>query len=872
MKIKTNPVILCLWLTMLFTGFQQASANLPERSETEVKDVATELYERMNKNKPELADAIASYESGAYLDFLKKIRNTIMDHMYEKPSEPFPWHNMGTVSVWATEFSDVMVGRTTPEAVKERYPNWTINEAMLTWGIIGDPAVPIQPDFMTVADTRKNGLLRFAEFHSLAGAYWLTGDAAYLRKWEQIWEAYADLFFQQGRDLAEHSDPPFDFRQVDFNHASVLGANWRMESLLKQMAVIIKSLPGTVEKETNWMNAFREMEGKLLPESYDMIDPVSLCKMILCLERDHFGFAFQFYIAQSHTKVPNQTFGGLTGMANIIRTADFFTSIDKMRDDLDKAILEFFEDDVHQDGAIMEQSLNYNLLTLEESRIIQYYVRESKNRSPFLDKIDSILANADKLLDSIATPFGRYPNLGGGWGIHPYRYWEDASLVEKDFRSYKQAYHRNFPIPYEFKHFTSIAFPYGGYYVMRSGWDMDDTYLFTQNARRSLGHLYVSNNEIQLIAKRRDLIMSGGMVPYGEVDLPEDVRDEARSWIAYFGEDANMSRSTLAVDGLPQARGTPIHVDFLPRLSEVKGGVAARVGDLPPIASKWSDSDVFTYHEGLYDQGFIASVDVSHYREIIMIKPLDVVLVSDGVGMPKDASHTLSQIWCFPPYLDKTNSDIIVPGFREKEVVYDPESRLLKTQDPTGPNVFLRSFSNYDVDFRKYYGHKDPDGYYLGWYSHSIQGYKWPKVDVHVNYQATMDTTPLVTVISSAYDLQETVTAHEDLSTDSYSGFRAVAEEKTISYLSARAPVEMRAEGIALTARTLVTVRDGDQINGIAIDGSSLSYRGSEMDPGVSSFEFEIKNGTFRRVQPIEKPSTFLWLEHEDGNKPVYHF
>jgi hypothetical protein len=145
-------------------------------------------------------------------------------------------------------------------------------------------------------------------------------------------------------------------------------------------------------------------------------------------------------------------------------------------------------------------------------------------------------------------------------------------------------------------------------------------------------------------------------------------------------------------------------------------------------------------------------------------------------------------------------------------------------------------------------------------------------VDVHVNYQATMDTTPLVTVISSAYDLQETVTAHEDLSTDSYSGFRAVAEEKTISYLSARAPVEMRAEGIALTARTLVTVRDGDRIKGIAIDGSSLSYRGIEIDPDVSSFEFEVKDGTFRLIQPIEKPSTFQWLEHEDGNKPVYHY
>jgi hypothetical protein len=221
--------------------------------------------------------------------------------------------------------------------------------------------------------------------------------------------------------------------------------------------------------------------------------------------------------------------------------------------------------------------------------------------------------------------------------------------------------------------------------------------------------------------------------------------------------------------------------------------------------------------------------------------------------------------------LDETNSDLILPGFKENEVIYDTEKRLLKTQDATGPNVFLKNFSNYEVDFKKYYGHKEKDGYYLGWYSPGIQGYKWPKVDMHLNYQANNQLTPLVTLISSSYTLDETVTDYEDLSNDKYSGFKAIAEDKNISYLSARVPEEMSVGDIAVTARTLATINDADKINGIVIDCHSFSFKGQKMDIDPASFEFEISDGRFTVIQPIEMPSTFKWQDFMDGSKPVYH-
>jgi hypothetical protein len=129
----------------------------------------------------------------------------------------------------------------------------------------------------------------------------------------------------------------------------------------------------------------------------------------------------------------------------------------------------------------------------------------------------------------------------------------------------------------------------------------------------------------------------------------------------------------------------------------------------------------------------------------------------------------------------------------------------------------------------------------------------------------------LVTLISSSYTLDETVTDYEDLSNDKYSGFKAIAEDKNISYLSARVPEEMSVGDIAVTARTLATINDADKINGIVIDCHSFSFKGQKMDIDPASFEFEISDGRFTVIQPIEMPSTFKWQDFMDGSKPVYH-
>ena len=870
-------VILFVVFSMVLLHFSEVIAmttNVQQRSQEEIKAVATELYNRINIQKPELAQAVSAYQGGRYLDFLKNIRNMIMDNMYQKGFERFMWQSESHVSEYQFEAADVMIGKTSFEDFNAKYSQWPLMKALPEWGVLGDPYTKINPDFMAEPINNDNGYLNFSAFIGLATRFWKKGEVIYLHKWEQIMEAYSDNYFVQGRKLLETVPVSLvtDMRPLDYGYSSALCASWRISFILLQMSLMVKSLPGTGEKTTHYMESLDAIDGKLAPESYDVFDPVSVCKIILCMERDHFDYAYKSYIDIVRPEVPNQILASLSGMANIIRVADFFTSIDAKRAGLDKKIMTYFSDYVHKDGGHSEQSFNYNTLSVHEFGVIKSYAKENSHINPQLSKINYMLDNSDKLFNSLGTPLGRLPNVGGGFAIPPYRAWESDELYKKAFE-FGDGEGMPFALPYEFKHFTSIAFPYAGYYAMRSGWDKDNTYLFTQNARRTFGHMYVSNNSIELISKRRNLIMSGGLTPYTAQDIPEDVRSEWRNWVAYFGEDANMSRSTVIVDGLPQARGTNIWVSDtlskLPSFTPVKGGVSQGVGKFSTIDSKWSDSDTFTYHEGLYDVGYIASQDVSHYREIIMIKPLDLVLISDIMGMPKGENHDITQVWCFPPYLDKKNSDIIVPGFKENEVNYDVTNRLLKTQDPTGPNVFLKNFSNYSVDYKKYYGFKKENDYYLGWYSPGVRGYRWPKVDMHLNYKANENTTPLVSAISSSYTLEEVVKDYENLSTDKYSGFKGVSDGNNIIYLSAKNPQKMNGENISLTAKTFVSVSNGETIKGIVTDCSSFIFKGEAIKLDSPSFEFEIIGNNFKIKKNIEYASSFKWVDYKNGSAPV---
>ncbi len=846
-KLWLSFLVLAIALLIIANGLVFAS----EYTHEEITSVASELYSRMNLQKQEVVAAVSLYNSGDYLGFLKEIRNISIDNLRKEDFGEFMWHNMYQISNYYMDIASYTVGEMTLEQFKTKYNGQEPFKALQSWGVVGSPYNPITPDFFTLGASNDNGYMRFQEFTPLAARYWKNGEEMYLDKWFQIMEAYSDNFFNEARERFKDVDEsPNELRPLKYGYASLLACGHRTDFLIKQFALIAKSLPGDYTKTADYMNVLQGVSGNPYPSSYDLIDPVQAGKFILAMERDHFDYLFTGYLEMTRTQVPNQFLMGLNGMTHVVRAFDYFTSIDNNKTKLSEGIYDYFNKFENKDGAGSEQAFNYNILAFIDLYNLQRYANKYKTEYPALTQIDKYISNSEKLYEAIRTPLGRRPNVGGGETISPQRAWESDVLYNQAVDS------AGWGTPPQYGGFTSIAFPYAGYYVLRNGWDKDSTYLFTQNARRTFGHLYVSNNSIELISKRRNLIMGGGMPYYTQGDAPEGFNTDWRKYVDYFGEAANMSRSTVVVNGKPQLR-------------EANGGIADTVENFTAIRSKWKDSDLFTYNEGNYTGGYIDASGVGHYRQTILIKALDMVIVSDIMDVPQNETHDISQVWCFPPYLTSAIDGITVAGFKENEVVYNSADKLLSTKDSTGPNVFLKFFSNFNLNATKYYGHKSDTGYYLGWFSPSISGKKYPKVDMHLTWSGTQSTTPLVSAVSSSLNTSSTVSNYVDLSNGSFSGFTADAENKKIAYFSAKSPQVFTFSGVSVQATTLLIVEEDGSLKGLVTDCQDFKIEGTSKIHENDSFEFQINNSDLINLGEISYNISFKWEEGENGIYPV---
>ncbi len=861
-----NATILSNFIYLAENREAAYASTTTEYTQEQIRNLAMELYSHLIINKPELTTAINLYNGADYLGFLKEIRNLAINNLRKADLGEYVGQNIYQPAPYSVSLDRAryLVGEFTKDEYDIKRPNQPLPKGLTDWGVAGHPSIPISANMLNIGNNVDNGYLAFREFICLPAIYWSTGEKIYADKWFQIFEQYSDNYFKDAREIFKDTpETVFEMRPLKYGYASALACSWRADATIKQFAIIAKSLPGPNSKQTDYMKVLESINEKPYEASYDLIDPVKACKYILACERDHMDYLYESYIMKRviGDEVANQTMSGITAMTSILMPFDFFNSFEVKKPYIDDKIRTFFRGSVHKDGAQIEQHFNYNKGTLKEFYNIQKYLKIYSNQNSELNAIDTLIDNAKKLFETIRTPLGLLANVGGGDPIYPQRAWESDQL----YNNYVNAGGYG-PIQ-KYNGFTSIAFPYGGYYVLRNGWEKDDTYVFIQNARRAFGHFFVSNNSIEFVSKRRNLIMGGGYPYYNESNPHPDFKSDWRQYNAYSGEDANMSRSTIAVDGRPQTRGTRIWIDWLPANTQVNGGVARTVDGLDPINSKWSDSDTFTYYEGNYDGGFITANNVSHYRQSILIKPLDILLVSDIIGIPSNQTHTISQMWNFPPFLTVANDGIDVPGFKENEVVYNSAEKSIMTQDPTGPNVFLKSFSNYSVNTMKYYGHKATDDYYLGWYANSNDGKRHPKVDMHVNWQATSSTTPLVTAISSSKTLTSTVTNYTNLSTDKISGFEALAQSNKITYLSAKAPQTMRANSnkVEVIAETLVTLEKDGVIKGVVNNCSSFKISGVSKTIQSGSFEFQITENDLVIKKDIIVPTTFKWEEDSNG-------
>jgi hypothetical protein len=173
---------------------------------------------------------------------------------------------------------------------------------------------------------------------------------------------------------------------------------------------------------------------------------------------------------------------------------------------------------------------------------------------------------------------------------------------------------------------TSVAFPYAGYYVMRTGWEPDAVWALLDAGHFGYGHQHEDKLSLLLHAYGRLLLTEGGNYAYDA--------SEMRRYVL-----STRSHNTIRVDGQDQNRRLGYNRTQFDVMAPSDGTL--RVGPAVDVA------------EGVYDEGYgpDAARTVRHTRKVIFLKGMDsglpapCLLVIDRLTPTDDAAHTYELLW-----------------------------------------------------------------------------------------------------------------------------------------------------------------------------------------------------------------------------------
>jgi hypothetical protein len=687
----------------------------------------------------------------------------------------------------------------------------------------------------------------------LAASYWKTGDVAYMRRWFSI----AADFARNQRKAVEAI--PVDKRRMD-NAPWVVGAlpclhqGDRVRNLIRCLAVFAKSLPAAADgSKPEWAHVLRPLVMPAGREAVASIPIEDLATIVQSLTSDHPKQLLDFYYHPGAW--PNQRSGGLEALLMLGHCFPDAPGMSEVSTKAGEAMTEYLTSSFQKDGGMLEQSLNYNIGEFVRLREIGRMLQ--REPPPWMPILTNRVRGFHRLLVGISTPMHELPVIGNNTS-NPPAAWASEGVRRDWFEKQLQASPR---IDSASCDFSSVAFPYSGYYAQRRDWRWDSPYLFMTNARPSYGHHSMDNLAIELHAYGRPLLVRGGPPPYGIRYLPVDRSSDIDKVAEYFGEHSSWKVNTVLVDGQSQA----------------KSAKWADAGYEKPVDGRWHSSQAFDLVDGRYSLGYgphddSSKVDftVSHQRRAIHVRNLSCWVVTDTMSSPDGEDHEFTQIWKFPPLQDLNDARrMAVCGFSPEQVLFG--DRIIRTADPQGPNLSLYHFTNVPLSYSKHVGEANP---YRGWYARSI-GDLLPAVDMHATWKARGKST-VTTVLWPTPSNAPPIKAIADSSAErdpTVSAFTATLKDgATLAFSESVAePRRLEAAGIRITGEMLLVTRQGRDVKGLVLGCTEWTDGRYKIRPTQPDFEFVCRaDGGFDVVAPIETPNGFGWIETSRGVRPDY--
>ena len=355
-----------------------------------------------------------------------------------------------------------------------------------------------------------------------------------------------------------------------------------------------------------------------------------------------------------------------------------FKAATSWRSTAEKWIYAELNNQVYPDGVQIELASGYHHVSL--GNFLDVYKIARLNNIPlpadFLNRLE-------KMYDFDvfgAMPDRRLPGVQDGGYYDVRRALREAAGLfpgRKDFLWYGTDGKSGQP-PAEKSH----AFPYAGYFVMRSGWEPDARWLWFDGGPFGYGHQHEDKLEIIVAAYGKTFLMDPGNYTY-----------ERSKWRSYFIDSP--SHNVVLVDGQPQRRRGQTRDAYVVK---------------EPLPHVWSSEPASDYVEATFDENFGGEVKrgVAHTRAILFIKP-DFWVVLDTLSAKDGKEHTYDGLFHFD---SKVKSD----GLR------------VVTQNPDEPNMTLAARPDPRLSLKIVEGQEGP---VQGWLTKGISSVRPAPVGVY---------------------------------------------------------------------------------------------------------------------------------------------
>jgi len=210
--------------------------------------------------------------------------------------------------------------------------------------------------------------------------------------------------------------------------------------------------------------------------------------------------------------------------------------------------------------------------------------------------------------------------------------------------------------------YTSLAFPYAGQYVMRSGWKRNDRYLLFEAGPFGIGHQHEDKLSLFIYGLGRVLLTEAGTYSY---DQSKYRRYVLSTW----------AHNTILVDGHGQQR------------RGLRGVLQAEA----PLKNLWIHNETFDAANGLYESGYgpERSIRVIHERTVVFVRP-DYWVVLDR--LKGQGEHTYDVLW-------HLNND---------QAKKDPDTLSAWGTDAEAANLLVTPVSPVSLSLEIVVGREDP--------------------------------------------------------------------------------------------------------------------------------------------------------------------